>query len=206
MSNLLNINDICFGHCPLLGPSLYIWVQGCRLRCPGCFNFTALDREVIPHQYTPKEVAQRCLKIGGGLILSGGEPFLQSKNLTEVCRIVRATRPDTPILAYTGYTIEELIAKRSDEGENLLREIDILIDGPFDKERLIDDPLIGSSNQRIFRLSSRVPHRQIQEIRSPQIQISMGSKGRIRVIGTGRKGMDMTAAIDRIYSHGIILE
>lgn len=206
MTIFLNIHDLWIGQCPLLGVSLYVWVQGCPRRCPGCFNVEALDEHKQAQQFSPQEVAWHCLRANGGLVLSGGEPFSQSKNLAKVCSLIRAEHQETPILAYTGYTFQELIREQREGWMDFLKQVDVLIDGPFDKEHLIDDPLMGSSNQRIFLLSSRISSQKLLQVRPPQIQIGLERNGRIRVVGTGRGELNMSSLVERLRLQGVILE
>ena len=68
-----------------------LWVQGCTLRCPGCFN---------PHLWgvrggrmtAPEQIAADIPLDVEGLTLLGGEPFEQPGALAELARLVRARR------------------------------------------------------------------------------------------------------------------
>ena len=82
-----------------------------------------------------------------GLTLLGGEPF-QNTWLVDVIREVKK-QTNKEIWAYSGYTYEKLI--EDEDRLEMLKECDILIDGPFIQE-LKDLKLRfrGSSNQRVI--------------------------------------------------------
>jgi anaerobic ribonucleoside-triphosphate reductase activating protein len=199
----LRINDVAFGSCPLLGPSLYVWVQGCPRRCPGCFNESTLDFNGPARIMTPGDVAATWQSRGGGLVLSGGEPFSQAAALAELCRLVRADRPDVPILVYTGYTLREL-ARGSDPGwRALLDAIDVIVDGPYVRERATDFPLAGSDNQRVFLLSTRVPRSAFDNLTRAHLQIGSSPDGCTRLVGTGTATTTMHRLLERFRAHGL---
>ena len=84
-----------------------------------------------------------------GLTLSGGEPFEQVEECSLLAKGAKSIGLD--VLAYSGYTIEELLKENS--YKKLLCEIDILIDGPFIKEEKTELlKFRGSKNQRILEV------------------------------------------------------
>ncbi|GMU63262.1 MAG: radical SAM protein [Myxococcaceae bacterium] len=138
------------------GRRFALWVQGCTLRCPGCCNpeMFAPDRggEVLE----AADVARRVLETPGieGLSVLGGEPFEQPRAVAEVCRTVRAG--GRSVMVYSGYTLEELRARRAADVDALLGEIDLLADGRFEQ----DNPeqrrrWLGSANQRLHFFTAR---------------------------------------------------
>jgi anaerobic ribonucleoside-triphosphate reductase activating protein len=131
-----------------------LYVSGCLFACEGCFNratwsfrygtaYTAeLEERILA------DLAQPYVQ---GLTLLGGEPFLNTGVCLSLVRRVRAEFGDTKdIWSWTGYTYEELVLESADKLE-LLGQLDVLVDGPFD-ESLKDLRLQfrGSSNQRIL--------------------------------------------------------
>lgn len=138
----------------VLGPGVRyaLWVQGCPRRCPGCVAENAWDPdggERIPVDALAVEIA---LSGAEGLTVSGGEPFLQAEALAELLEKVKKCRPMS-VIVYTGYRLEELADVPG--ADRLLRQIDLLIDGPYVRE--LDDGLSlrGSSNQRVIPLTDR---------------------------------------------------
>ena len=86
-----------------------------------------------------------------GITLSGGEPFEQC----EGCMILAkaAHERGLNVWAYSGYTLERLM--EIPEKKQLLKECDVLVDGPFIlAERSLNLRFRGSKNQRIIELKT----------------------------------------------------
>jgi len=137
------------------GLRLVVFAQGCAHHCPGCHNPSALpfeggyltDNEAILDKIRKNPLLD-------GITLSGGDPFFQVKPFASLAEAVRknitALNPDFTIMAYTGYTLEELFSD-IDRYLPLLEQIDILVDGPYIASRKsLDLIFMGSSNQRIL--------------------------------------------------------
>lgn len=94
-----------------------------------------------------------------GLTISGGEPFGQAAAVTALIAQVRDQVPEISALAYTGFRLEWLRRRGTAAHRELLRVLDVLIDGPYRES--MHQPLRwrGSANQRIHCLSPR--HRDI---------------------------------------------
>jgi anaerobic ribonucleoside-triphosphate reductase activating protein len=114
------------------GPGIraVIWVQGCPLRCNGCFNPGFLS---FSNGYTVmvKDLAETILAIDGidGVTFSGGEPFAQAVYLAELGTLVR--QAGMSVVTFTGFTWNQLNAKNRPAWRSLLSVTDILIAGPF---------------------------------------------------------------------------
>ena len=200
----LRLHALWRGSCPLLGDSLFVWAQGCPRRCKGCFNTGALDESGPALRRRPSTVARRWAHRGGGLVLSGGEPFLQAEGLAELCRQVRALAPDAPILTYTGYLLEDLLAGGGPGWLDLLRQTDVLVDGPYHEEIPSPLALLGSGNQRVFFLSGRVEAARLASMPPVQVQADLDGRGRVRLVGTG--DIDMRRLVVAMKSQGLELE
>lgn len=132
-----------------------IFTQGCLHGCPGCHNPDTHDVqggiEVDIDELYEDIISNPILT---GVTLSGGEPFLQADKLIPlVTKIKSTTKLD--VVCYTGYTIEQLfrLSKTHPSVDQLLKSIDILIDGPFMEDRRdLTLKFRGSSNQRILFL------------------------------------------------------
>lgn len=82
-----------------------------------------------------------------GITLSGGEPFLQPRAALVLAR--HAHLRGLTVWCYSGYTFEE-ISEWEDNRKALLHAIDVLVDGPFEIEKLsLSIPWRGSTNQRL---------------------------------------------------------
>ncbi|HEL2002076.1 TPA: anaerobic ribonucleoside-triphosphate reductase activating protein [Streptococcus suis] len=130
-----------------------LYVSGCLFHCPGCYNVATWSFKAgIP--YT-KELEDRILADLGqpyvqGLTLLGGEPFLNTGTVLPLVKRIRTELPDKDIWSWTGYTWEELMLETPDKLE-LLSQLDILVDGRYDKsKRNLMLQFRGSTNQRII--------------------------------------------------------
>jgi anaerobic ribonucleoside-triphosphate reductase activating protein len=139
------------------GKRFALWLQGCPLRCPGCCN-----PEMLPFErgqtFTVAEVfgrvqdAQR--KGIEGITLLGGEPFAQAGPAASLARRIRAV--GLSVMVFSGFTLAELQASSDPAVAELLAATDILIDGPFLRDRPeTRRRWIGSANQQIHFLTDR---------------------------------------------------
>lgn len=131
------------------GIRMAIFFQGCIHHCEGCHNpgswpmyggVKADTNDII------KKISEDPLLTG--ITLSGGEPFLQPAQALLLARF--AHNRGLSVWCYTGYTFEE-INEWEDNRKTLLRNIDVLVDGPFEIAKLsLDIPWRGSTNQRLI--------------------------------------------------------
>lgn len=131
------------------GDRLTIYFQGCLRHCDGCNNPDSWplhggdkwDTEKI------KEVIMMTPHLNG-VSFSGGEPFLQPVQALELARYAHTL--GLTVWCYSGYTFEEIF-EWDDSRFELLKEIDILVDGPFEKDKRTRDLLWRTtSNQRLI--------------------------------------------------------
>ncbi len=132
------------------GIRVSIFCTGCTHKCPGCFNELYQDfnyGKKWTQEQTDLVVEYMKDPAVKGLTLLGGEPF-QNTWLVDVIREVKK-QTDKEIWAYSGYIYDKLI--QDEDRLEMLKECDILIDGPFIQE-LKDLKLRfrGSSNQRVI--------------------------------------------------------
>ena len=179
------------------GNRFCIWVQGCQKRCVGCCNpdyqsmqggvAMSIDELVAQIASTPDL---------DGVTFSGGEPFLQAKELAVLAKRVQTM--GLTVLVFTGYTYHELAMESAHNLGigNLLYASDMLIAGPFDWTLPSDKPLLGSSNQRIVNLSGRIPDPAGDDI--PRCEIIVGDDGVAKL--TGFPTPADKAAFDRMCS------
>lgn len=135
------------------GPGLRttVFVQGCLRHCPGCHNPQTWDPEGGYETDTQeiKDLISR-IKMQDGVTFSGGEPFLQAAALVDVARHVKSLGLN--LWSFSGFKLEELQAGTPEQQE-LLKLLDVLVDGPFVLSlRNLDLRFKGSSNQRTLRL------------------------------------------------------
>lgn len=131
-----------------------IFTQGCRRGCEGCQNPETWD-ETAGIDVKLDEIKDRLQKMKGqaGITFSGGEPMLQAKALVELAKWVKKEL-NWNVWCYTGYTYETL-KELGDIKMDLVRECDVLIDGPFIlKQKDLSCRFRGSRNQRLLRLKN----------------------------------------------------
>ncbi len=138
------------------GPGLrtVIWTQGCTRNCPGCHNpqTHSLDGgfEVnIEHIYDQL----RNVKLQKGITLSGGDPFLQAEACAQIAKFAHSMCLD--VWCFSGFTYEEITQNANPHFSELLKNIDVLVDGPFiEALKSYDLKFKGSKNQRILHLKN----------------------------------------------------
>lgn len=151
-------NDVAAGE----GVCVTFFTQGCDKHCPGCHNpetwdfdggytFTQTTLDSIIHAIQANGI-QRNFCIMGGEPLHPNNLFLTDLLITEV----KKHFPKIKIYIWTGYEYEQLLDRSEKLLQNILRNIDVLIDGPFiQEERDITLPMRGSRNQRIIELKEQ---------------------------------------------------
>lgn len=142
----------------VLGPGCRaaVWVRGCPLRCPGC-----VSPEDLPFSggtvTAVTALADRLNALAPevtGVTFSGGEPMAQAGALAVLVDLLRAER-DWSVMSYTGFTVEHL-RRHGDAGQHaLLARLDILVDGPYLRDRHASLAWRGSANQRLHFLTGR---------------------------------------------------
>ena len=134
------------------GVRVSLFVSGCRRGCKGCFNQEAWDFN-YGKEFTYETISEidRLLDNPNiaGLSILGGDPFEPENQeaVEDLCAYVRKYFPGKSIWAWTGFLYEDV------KNTELIKYIDILVDGPFVQE-LKDLRLKyrGSSNQRIINV------------------------------------------------------
>lgn len=163
-----------------LGPGtrVVLWVAGCDKRCADCISPEMQD----PAAGTPVPVdvlLRRLLRLEpelDGITVSGGEPFDQAPALMELFTSLRAERPGWSIMVYSGYAIEEIQADPAGRAR-LLEQVDILIDGRFERDVPPNQAFMGSGNQRVHYLTVRGKTLRAAMESAPMQQMNFGVGG-----------------------------
>jgi anaerobic ribonucleoside-triphosphate reductase activating protein len=168
-----------------------VWVQGCLRECPGCFNPESWSFEMNQLR-SVDSLAEKILSNprNQGVTFSGGEPFWQAPALASLASKVKAAGLN--VMSFTGFTLEQLQAEYAPAGsKDLLKELDILIDGPYVESLAINSPNspVSSSNQRIHVFNPALKD-QITWA-SDQIEIHIFPDGS-RLITGYRGGLELT--------------
>lgn len=137
-----------------------LFVSGCRNHCEGCFQPETWDfchgdpfdgevQEKILESLKPEYIK--------GLTLLGGDPFEPENQeaLVPFLKKVKERFPEKNIWAYTGYVLDKDLVEGgkcyTKDTEEMLRQIDVLVDGPFlMAQKDITLKFKGSANQRVI--------------------------------------------------------
>jgi len=161
-----------------------IQVQGCPIQCTDCG---------VPQTWSTK--GGRIIDTKGlvnqiltgpsisGITFLGGEPFVQAAALADVGRQVK--EHGLSVVTFTGYVLEDLQRANRDDFNELLAVTDLLIDGPFQKEKVdFSRPWVGSNNQRYHFLTDRYLHLESTLASIPnRIEVRLKPDGRILING-----------------------
>lgn len=124
-----------------------VYAAGCTHHCPGCHNPQSWDIRA-GRLMTVEEILHPILSDPfADVTFTGGDPMMQPDGFAELARAIKE-RSTKSIWCYTGYTYEQLLDMPAQR--ELLRHIDVLVDGPF-VQSLRNEQLRfrGSSNQRL---------------------------------------------------------
>lgn len=139
-----------------------VFTQGCPHKCEGCHNPETHDYnggKLVDINDIAEDIKKNPLL--AGVTISGGDPFVQAG---QVAKLLDLVDKKLSVIVYTGFTYEYLL-KNSNTTNNymeLLKRIDILIDGKFEKD-LMNENLIfrGSSNQRSINVKESLKENKI---------------------------------------------
>lgn len=166
------------------GRRVVVWVQGCDLGCPGCFN--PQTHPAAGEGEAVEAVVERILAAragNDGVTFSGGEPFQQAEALAAVARGVRDGWPEARLLSFTGYRLDELRGPAAPAGASaLLATLDWLIDGRFDPWQPSRRRWRGSANQRLWVIGRPLPPGAFDE-ESPDAELHVAGDGQVLLSG-----------------------
>jgi anaerobic ribonucleoside-triphosphate reductase activating protein len=153
------------------GVRVSLFVSGCTHHCKGCFNPETWNFH-YGEPYTP-EVEEQIMEALSpwyirGLSLLGGEPFEPQNQpaLVELVKKVKRLYPEKTIWCYSGYDFEkDILAGRLgdwDTTNELIRHIDVLVDGEFvEAKKDLSLRFRGSSNQRVIDVPKSLEEDQV---------------------------------------------
>ena len=133
------------------GSRAVVWVQGCFQECQGCFNPESWSF-AINQLVSVDALAERILSNSKneGVTFSGGEPFWQARSLAKLAKKVK--EKGLNVMSFTGFTLDKLRSQTAPLGaKELLKQLDILIDGPYMESQAIHSPdsPVASRNQQV---------------------------------------------------------
>jgi anaerobic ribonucleoside-triphosphate reductase activating protein len=131
-----------------------VWVQGCTVGCPGCFN-----PQTHPHEarklWRPEDLAGQLVTPDvEGITILGGEPFEQAAACARLAAHARGL--GASVVTYSGYTWSLLRRSTLPEVQALLAASDLLIAGPYVEARRNNGVgWHGSTNQQVVFMTNR---------------------------------------------------
>lgn len=153
------------------GRRAVIWLQGCSLRCPGCWNPNTHSR-AAGFDFDIRDLVawiESLFKVTGisGITISGGEPMEQAPGLAEFVERVHYQFPNLSIGLFSGYSDAELNRgafrcftdatdeEKSSLWQRVVRTLDFAVLGRYNASLPSEDPLVTSNNQRLRLYSNR---------------------------------------------------
>ncbi|MCM1003290.1 MAG: radical SAM protein [Candidatus Gastranaerophilales bacterium] len=159
-----------------------IWVQGCSHHCKGCQAVHTWSHkggvlfevnDIIEDILNQKNIE--------GVTFLGGEPFEQAEALGVIAEAVQ--RAGLSVLCFTGGYLEEL--KQDSKNQRLIDNIDLLIDGPFEIDKVdYSRPWCGSSNQRYHFLTNCYDEEIFTMYRN-KVEVNISKNGQVFINGMG---------------------
>ncbi len=126
------------------GNRYVLWLQGCDLGCVGCWNqqtWSFEDKMLKSTDAVFEEIMTLEDRLDG-ITFSGGEPFLQADELSELAQKIKENTT-LSVQIFSGYEREELT---KEEHIKLLNYTDILVAGRFDTSK-------ENNNQKVYILN-----------------------------------------------------
>ncbi len=151
INNLMRVSG--FVHDSIVdGPGLrfVVFAQGCLIGCVGCHNpetwdpdgGTLVELDDIVSMWRQNPLIE-------GVTFSGGDPLLQADKTLYLAK--KAKETNLSIVLYSGKYYEDLIELNNPHINEILELTDILIDGPFEIDKLnLNLQYRGSDNQRVI--------------------------------------------------------
>lgn len=175
--NIAHIEEISYIYGP--GTRFVIWVQGCSIRCKGCWNREMWSFEKRS-EYTIEELLDM-IKLQGnaieGITILGGEPLDQFGEVHALC--LECQHIGLSTMVFTGYELSEI---ELSEKVAIKSVTDILITGRYiETLRTLDMQWIGSTNQKILFLSDRYSDYKIVD--SNYMEINIEESGKCTFLG-----------------------
>jgi anaerobic ribonucleoside-triphosphate reductase activating protein len=176
------------------GRRAVLWLQGCGLGCPSCWNQAGLPFTGTPtdgQEIVGRVLALQRARMIEGLTFSGGEPMQQAPSLLGLIERMRDSGgADLSFGMFTGYTLGELERGRYSifEGRGdkasiwraIHSHLDFAVMGRYNANAPATLPLRTSRNQRLHLFSGRYRESDFGE---QLVEISIAESGRGTITG-----------------------
>ncbi len=124
-------------------------LQGCPIRCPGCHVPETHDQAAGTRMASGAVLDLLSAATGAprdGVTILGGEPFAQLDMLSAL--VAGAKEREAHVAVYSGYALPALVRRDDPRVNAVLRQIDLLVDGPYLRDHTHGvAPYRGSANQ-----------------------------------------------------------
>jgi anaerobic ribonucleoside-triphosphate reductase activating protein len=182
------------------GNRAVIWVQGCTLACPGCWN-PETHPSAGGEQYATVDLISWLVSLQPtieGLTISGGEPIEQLPAVTELVNTIRLLIPNLSIGMFSGYSEQELETGRyraftqtSNEFRRgawayLKTQLDFAVLGRYNALQPAADPLVTSANQKLRLFSDLYAATDFSE---QSVEFSIDPTGLTQITGFPVRGL-----------------
>lgn len=152
-----------------------IHFQGCTLSCPGCFN-TSTHPMKDGMDLSALKIVEQMPKGQEHVTISGGEPFLQINGLLELVQALK--EKEIGIVLFSGFYKREIL--KMPLGNEILNNVDVLIDGRFEENKIAESGIRGSSNQTIHFLSNKYS---LEQMKNRQFEMQFKENGEVIMTG-----------------------
>lgn len=150
------------------GCRFVVWVQGCHLACPDCWNkhtWSFDKKNEIPLNDLFAQIA--AIQDINGVTFSGGEPFIQAKNLAKLAYRIK-TELNLTLHIFTGFELKELTKVYQ---KKLLSLTDVLVTGRFDQSK-------PNNGQKVYEFGSET-----WNFNNTNVEIEIDTIGNIIISG-----------------------
>jgi anaerobic ribonucleoside-triphosphate reductase activating protein len=162
------------------GVRAVLWLQGCTLGCPSCFN-PETHGFGRARSHMVEELVACLLSLGErieGVTISGGEPLQQPRPLLHLLRGLRRSS-NLSVLLFSGYDWEEIRGNAARAA--ILPYVDVLLAGRYRAEQRLARGLRGSTSKTLHFLTNRYGPAVLAAV--PDAEVLIGPDGTVRLSG-----------------------
>ena len=182
------------------GNRAVVFVQGCSLACPGCWNPSTHpvlkdDDTRAGERIENHRLAEWVVSLKGtveGVTLSGGEPLQQSHAVADFCWRLKELWPEVSIGLFTGLSLKEVESKVHLLGgvhwEKIKSYLDFAVMGRYVQSIPSTKPLCSSSNQKVMFFTNRYSHK---DLAPQQMELQISESGLVEITGFPNKGLEL---------------
>lgn len=152
------------------GNRYVIWLQGCDLACPECWNkqtWSSKKKHMISVQGLFKDISKQ--KKLDGVTFSGGEPFLQAAQLAQLAMMIKQAT-SLNIQVFTGFEMDEL---RNPNQIKLKELANTIVYGRFDTNKPFN-------NQKVY---TKLDLNEAWKFNNTDVEIDIDESGILTVTG-----------------------